>query len=178
MHLPINHPLRNFYRTLAGLAGLYVLIFGIVGLVHTWHGGFFGRGSYYALGLRTNVAFSILSIVVGAIVLAGTVIGHNVDRFINLVGGAVFLLAGMVMLALLRTTLNLLNFTVTTCLASFAIGLVMATAGLYGKVAPRRSAHAEEMFRHGGPDPVHHQWAFHGAPHGHGGEDPDSPRYT
>jgi hypothetical protein len=34
-HIPINHHLQPFYRVLAGLCGLYVLVFGIVGLVQT-----------------------------------------------------------------------------------------------------------------------------------------------
>lgn len=178
LHLPVNHPLRNLYRTLAGLAGLYVLIFGITGLTRTWGTGFFERGRFFALGLRTNIAFSVLSVVVGAVVVVGAFIGHNVDRFINLVGGLVFLIAGMIMLGLLRTDLNLLNYTVTTSVVSFVIGLVMFTAGLYGKVAHRRTAQVEENFRHGGPDPVDHPWAFHGAPHPPKGDDPDSRRFA
>ena len=30
-HFPVNHPLRPLYRTLAGLVGAYLLVFGIVG---------------------------------------------------------------------------------------------------------------------------------------------------
>jgi hypothetical protein len=133
-HLPINHPLRPLFRTMAGLAGVYVLIFGIVGVNRTWGTGFFGRHDTFALGLRTNVAFSILSIVVGAVVVVGAVYGRNVDHYINLVGGFVFLLAGLAMLALLRTTANFLNFMMATCIVSFLIGTVMLTAGLYGRV--------------------------------------------
>lgn len=158
IHLPVNHRLRPLYRTLAGLAGAYILAFGILGLVETWGTPLFGRQSTWVLGLRTNLAFSILSIVVGATVLLGVVIGRNVDRVINLVGGVVFTLAGLFMMALLETDLNLLNFTMATCIASFIIGLIFGVAGLFGKVGPSKDVHAEESFRHGGYDPVTHVW--------------------
>ena len=147
LHLPINHRLRPLYRFLAGLAGLYVLVFGIVGAVVSRGHSFVTRDHIYALGLRTNLAFSILSIVVGAIVLLGVIIGRNVDQTLNLAGGMVFLLAGMFMLILLQTDLNLLNYTVATSVASFLIGLVLSTAGLYSRVGSREETEAEERRR-------------------------------
>jgi hypothetical protein len=139
-HFPINHRLRRIYRTLAGLAGLYVLIFGIVGVIRADGSGLFGRGHIVALGLRTNMAFSILSIVVGALVIGATLYGRNLAHFVHFFGGLVFLLAGLAMLAVLRTSANFLNFTVATCVVSYIIGLVMLTAGLYGRMAPRHGA--------------------------------------
>ena len=156
-HLPINHPLRPLYRLLAGLAALYVLIFGIVGLVRTAGTGFFGREHTYALGLRTNVAFAVLSIVVGSFVFAGIVLGRNFDHYINIVGGFVFLLAGIGMLAVLRTSANFLNFTVATCLASYAIGLALLLSGLYGRVGPSQEAEQEEAYRHRAATPQQHE---------------------
>jgi Domain of unknown function (DUF4383) len=154
-HLPINHPLRPLYRVLAGLAALYILLFGVVGVVRTRGGGFFGRGETFALGLRTNVAFSVLSIVVGAVVLLAVVYGRNADHYVDLAGGVVFMVAGLVMLAVLRTTANVLNGTVATVIASFAIGTVLLLAGLYGRVGPAEAADGEDRFQHGHPDLVH-----------------------
>jgi hypothetical protein len=166
VHTPVNHPLRTLYRTLAGIAGLYILVFGVVGVVQTSGEELFGRGSIWVLGLRTNLAFSILSIVVGVVVVAGAIIGRNVDHFINLAGGVVFLVAGMLMLAVLQTELNLLNFTVATCVVSFIIGLIFGVAGLYGRVGPPTERGAEEAFRHGGHDPRTHVWQhYQGKPH-------------
>ncbi len=165
LHLPVNHPLRPLYRVLAGLAGLYVLIFGIVGWARTSGMAFFAQDHLPdAMGLKTNRAFALLSIIVGAVILVGALIGRNVDRMINLAGGLVFLLAGIIMLTLLRTNLNFLGFEVSTCVASFIIGGVMATAGLYGKVGSPELAAMEEGFRHGTPDPTDHKWKFHGPP--------------
>lgn len=148
-HLPVNHPARPIYRVLATAVASYIFAFGIVGLVVSWGLPFFARGDIYALGLRTNPAFSMLSIVVGAVVLGAEVYGRNLDHFINLWGSIVFLVAGVVMMTLLRTDLNLLNFAMRDCIVSFVIGVVLLAAGLYGKVGPPEFKDAEDRIRHG-----------------------------
>lgn len=150
MHLPVNHRLAGFYRVLATLVGLYVLAFGIVGAARTWGGPFFGRGEMMALGLRTNLGFALLSIVVGAVVVLGCLIGGNVTHYVNLFGGGVFWLAGLAMLTVLETQLNVLNFQVATCVVSFLIGTVLVLSGLYGKRGTAQFAAAEDTFRHTG----------------------------
>lgn len=164
-HIPVNHHLRTLYRTVAAVCGLYVLIFGIVAVTETGGLGLFAqRGLPTSLGLRANGAFAILSIVVGAVIVLGAFIGGNLDRWINLVGGIVFLAAGLSMISVLQTSLNILGFSVATVVVSFLIGMVMFSAGLYGKVGSVRQRSLEEGFRHGGPDPHQHAWAFSGGP--------------
>jgi hypothetical protein len=151
-HIPVNHRLRPLYRVLAGLAGLYVLVFGIVGASQTGEHGFFAQDDLpWVLGLRANRAFAIQSIVAGAVIVGAAVIGRNLDRWVNLIGGIVFLVAGFAMMVVLQTDLNFLGFTMATCVVSFVIGLVLFTAGLYGKVASTERAAYEDRFRHGGP---------------------------
>ncbi len=173
MHLPINHRLAGFYRFLAGLVGLYVLLFGILGAALVWGDPLFDRGGTLSFGLRTNLAFSLLSIVVGVIVLLGSVIGGNPAHYLNLFGGGVFWLAGLVMLVLLQTEANILNFTVSTCVVSFLIGTVLVLAGLYGKRGTAAEEAAEDAFRHSGRGPAamsiatpeHHLSAHPGVQH-------------
>jgi hypothetical protein len=165
-HLPVNHHLRPLYRTLAGVAGLYVLVFGVVGVIETRDiRPFAQEGLPPVLGLRANGAFAILSIVAGLVIVAGAVLGRNLDRWINLVGGVVFLVAGMAMMSLMETDLNVLGFTMSTCVVSFLIGLVLLTAGLYGRAGSPREQALEEDFRHGArPDPQEHAWQFEDGP--------------
>ena len=179
-HIPVNHPYGPFYRVMAGLAGAYVLAFGVVGLIRTWGDPVFSREDVYALGLRTNLAFSVLSIVVGAVVLGGAVVGGMAAHWINMVGGAVFLFAGLAMLALMQTDANFLNFSVATCDVSFVIGLVMLTTGLYNKVGPPEVAEAEESFRQRrAADPMGHRWATEGRyPHRPVEDHPDGHRFA
>jgi hypothetical protein len=153
-HIPINHPLRPLYRALSGLIGLYVLVFGIVGYVRTSDLDFFTRHGEWVLGLRTNPAFSVLSIIAGLAVVAGALIGRNVFVLVNLVAGIVFLVAGIAMMTLLQTDANILAFSMVNCIMSFIFGMVFLAAGLYGKVGSTDDEAAEQLFRTG--EPAHH----------------------
>src|SRR5207247_133166 len=110
-HIPVNHPLRGFYRFLATVTGLYVLVFGVVGFAKTEGTPTFSQDDlHWVLGLRTNLAFAELSVVAGAVILVAAVIGRNLDRFVNLGGAVLFMAAGTAMLLLLRTDANFLGF--------------------------------------------------------------------
>jgi hypothetical protein len=163
-HLPINHWLRPFYRTLAAIAGGYCLAFGIAGVIRSHGHAFFAQSGIWALGLRTNMAFAILSIIVGSLVLGAALIGRNVDQRLNLIGGPIYLVVGVLMLALMDSDANFLNFGISTSIVSFVIGIVLLTAGLYGHVSTPDDARRHEEFRHSRRgDPTRH-WTW--------GEDP------
>ncbi|MFC0528177.1 DUF4383 domain-containing protein [Phytohabitans kaempferiae] len=146
-HIPVNHPMRPLYRTLAGLIGLYILVFGIISLTQTWGDPLFDRGDVTVLGLRTNLAFSIVSTLYGAVLFVGALIGNNVEHLINLAGGLIFILGGLAMLIVLRTDANILNFSMTNVIVSFVFGLLVLTAGLYDKVGTSEDVEAEERYR-------------------------------
>ncbi len=134
LHFPVNHHLRPLYRTLSLLAGLYVLIFGVVGAITTQGDELYGTGEATALGLPTNPAFSYLSIAAGAAIVVATLVGRNLDRFVYLWVGTGFLVAGTAMMLLMGDAdTNILNFSVVTCVVSYVIGSVLGTAGMYVK---------------------------------------------
>jgi hypothetical protein len=135
-HIPINHPLRPLYRVVGALTGVWLLVFGAVGLAATRGADWFAEGDWTALGLPTNGAFAAISVVAGVLVVAAAVVGRNVDRVVNLWGGTAFLVAGTAMMALPHTDVNVLNASIATSIASYVIGLVLLAAGLYGKVGP------------------------------------------
>jgi hypothetical protein len=145
-HFPVNHPLRPVYRVVAALAAIYVLIFGIVGLTKTSGMGLFEQHDLpWVLGLRTNLAFAILSIVAGAVLLLVNLVGRNVDVIVNVAGGLVFMVAGMLMLALLQTDANFLGFSMVNCIVSFVLGMVFFAAGLYGRTGNTARVHQGEQ---------------------------------
>src|SRR5262249_49844746 len=151
-HIPVNHPLRGFYRFLATVAGLYVLVFGVVAFAKTKGTPAFSQDHLpWVFGLRTNLAFATISIVAGALVVAAAVLGRNIDRFIDVVGGCAFMAMGVLMMTLLRTDADFLGFSMANCVTSFVIGTVLFSAGLYGKTGPAEAAAAEERARHGHP---------------------------
>lgn len=144
-HIPVNHPARFLYRVFAGLIGLYVLIFGVVGVGVTWGEPLFNRDSDWVLGLRTNLAFSLVSLVFGAFILLGATHRGNVGHFINLTAGVVFMVTGLAMMTVLQTGLNILNFSMSTVIVSMLFGLLFLATGLYDKVGT--SEHEEELVR-------------------------------
>ena len=138
-HLPVNHPLRNLYRAVAALIGAGVLVFGIVGFTRTRGTALFAQDHLpWVLGLRTNLAFALLSIVSGAVLLVCAVVGRNLDHVVNFLGGIVFMAVGMLMLGLLRTDANFLGFSMTNCIVSFVLGTIVFAAGLYGRTRTAR----------------------------------------
>ena len=108
-HYPVNHPLRPLYRALSGVVGIYLIIFGIVGLIVTAGDGLFGRAGHRVLGQGTNLFWSIVCLILGAIVLVTTLLGRNLmtetDRYV----GWGMLVVGTYGLATARTNANVLD---------------------------------------------------------------------
>lgn len=138
-HFPVDHPLRGLYRTLAALCGVALAVYGIVGFAKTSGMEFFDRQGELLWGLNMNPAFAVLNIGVGVLLVLANLIGRNLDVLVNVTAGSVMSIAGMAMLALLRTDSNFLAFTVTNVNVSFVIGTVLFTAGMYGAASrPKR----------------------------------------
>ncbi len=131
-HLPTGHRLSRVYRIGAGLMGLVLLTFGILGF--TGQVGFFSTNGDRIAGLSSNGALSVLSVVAGPLLFAGMVAGGNFASNLNMVLGVLFVLSGFVNLAVLNTSANFLAFGMSNVLFSFVFGLVLMTFGMYGRV--------------------------------------------
>ncbi|WP_326595049.1 DUF4383 domain-containing protein [Streptomyces brevispora] len=156
-HLPVDHRLSRVYRVGAGLMGLVLLAFGILGLIDKI--GFFDTGGDTVAGLSTNGALSVLSICVGLLLFIGMVIGGNFASSLNMVLGIAFILSGFANLALLDTGMNFLAFQIQNVLFSFVAGLLLMLFGMYGRVSgglphdnpywrtrhPEEAAHEERL---------------------------------
>ena len=135
-HNPVNHPLRPIYRALAALAGAYLVLFGILGAIVTGSDGLFGNPDDRVLGQQTNLFWSLVSILVGAIVLIATLIGRNSDTLIDRFFGWGLLVVGSYELAVIRTDANFLNFSISTVVVTYLLGLILIMAAYYSKVGP------------------------------------------
>lgn len=131
--LPVDHRLARVYRFGAGLGGVFLLVFGILGLLG--RPGFLDTQGDRVAGMSSNGLLGLLSVLVGLVLMAGAVIGGNVASWINMVVGTVFVLAGFVGLAIISTGANFLAFGMTNVIFSFGFGLVVATFGMYGRVS-------------------------------------------
>ncbi|MEU1282189.1 DUF4383 domain-containing protein [Streptomyces sp. NPDC005805] len=132
-HLPVDHRLSRVYRVGAGLMGLVLVVFGILGLIDRI--GFFDTQGDTVAGLNTNGALSVISICVGLLLFAGMVIGGNVASTLNMVLGVLFIVSGFVNLALLDRSFNPFAFEIQNVVFSFVVGLMLMTFGMYGRVS-------------------------------------------
>ena len=148
-HNPVNHPLRPLYRALSALAGAYLVLFGIVGLIVTGGNGLFGQPDDRVLGQGANLFWSIISLILGAIVLIGVVIGRNLDVEIDKYVGWGLLVIGSYELAASRTDANFLKFSVATVVVTYLVGLVLIVSGLYSKTAPPETVGAHRQVKEG-----------------------------
>jgi hypothetical protein len=148
-HNPVNHPLRPMYRVLGFLAGAYLVLFGIVGLIQTSGDAFTGTTGDRVLGQGANTLSSIIALVVGVLVLLATLIGRNVDTEADKYLGWALLVLGSYELAFSRTDANVFGFTVATVVVVYIVGLLLITVSLYSKVAPPAKTGAPRQVREG-----------------------------
>ena len=134
-HFPINHHLRPLYRALAGLAGVFLLVLGVIGVTRTSGLDAFAREDLpWIFGMRVNPAFAWLSIILGAVVVLGAVLGRNIDYFVNWTIGVLLMVLGTAALAYLQTDANILAFSMTNVIGVYLLAIVIFTAGLYSRV--------------------------------------------
>ena len=93
------------------------------------------------------VALVVFAVLVGAIVVLAAVIGRNSDVEVDKYFGWGIIAVGSYGLAVTRTDANFLNFSVTTVIGTYLVGLVLITAGLYSKVAPEEHTGAPRQVR-------------------------------
>ncbi|RBL84678.1 DUF4383 domain-containing protein, partial [Streptomyces cavourensis] len=125
--LPLDHRLATVYRIGAGLCGVILLVFGILGFTNQL--GFFDTNGSQVAGLSTNGLLSLISVVVGLVLMAGAVIGGNVASTVNMTVGTLFLLSGFVHIFILDKGANVLDFGMSNVIFSFVMGLLILTFG-------------------------------------------------
>lgn len=150
-HLPVDHRLNMVYRIGAGLMGLGLLAFGILGVIDRI--GFFDTGGDTVWSLNTNGALSWLSVAVGLLLLVGMVIGGNFASTLNMVLGVLFVASGFLNMGLLETDYNFLAFEIQNCMLSFVIGILLLVFGMYGRVGSALP-HDNPYWRARHPDPA------------------------
>ena len=148
-HTPVNHPLRPLYRVLAGLAGVYLIVYGVVGIIVTSGNGLFARPDERVLGQGGNLFWSIVALIIGAVVVAVTVVGRNLDTQVDKFVGWGLLVIGTYELAVNRTDANVLKFSVATVIVTYLLGLILILASQYTKVAPPSEAGAPRQVKEG-----------------------------
>lgn len=121
------------HRVGAATAGVVLAGFGALGLLD--HLGALETMGTPVLGLTTNGALSLVSVVVAAVLLAAAAVGGPVASTVTVVVGGSFVVSGLVNMALLDTMANVLAFTFPNVVFSLVMGSALIILGLYGRVS-------------------------------------------
>lgn len=148
-YLPSDHPLSKVHRVGAALFGAGLVIFGVLGFANQL--AFLSVVGEPILGLRSNGLLSAVSVVVGVILIGAAIRGGAIASTTTSVIGGLFLLSGLVNLAVLHTPLNVLAFGMSNVLFSLVAGMLLLFLGFYGRVSgglPEDNPYVQA--RHGG----------------------------
>ncbi|MFI6779646.1 DUF4383 domain-containing protein [Micromonospora sp. NPDC050276] len=146
-HTPVNHPARPIYRAIGGLTGLYLVVFGVLGIIASTGNEILAQDDTRVLGQGTNLGFSLLSVLLGIVVLVGTVLGRNIDVVINQWLAYSLMVVSLAGLAFIRTDANIFNFSIATVIVVMTAALVLLMVGMYGKVGTDDEAEAFQKAR-------------------------------
>ncbi|NEB77429.1 DUF4383 domain-containing protein [Streptomyces sp. SID14478] len=146
--LPVDHHLAVVYRYGAAFCGLMLIAFGCLGLADVLTP--LSTNGEVA-GMATNVALSVISLVVGAALVAGGFIGGTFASDLNMTVGTLFLLSGFYHVFTLDRSANFLDFGMTNVVFSFLAGLIILSFGMYGRVSSKLS-HDNPFWRRRHPE--------------------------
>jgi hypothetical protein len=126
-------PLDHLHRVGAVVFGLGLAGFGLLGLLAGPE--MFSTTGRTVLGLSSNGLLAIISIVVGAVLVAAGFSGGRRASTILVIAGSAFVLSGLVNTLVLGTSLNLLAFQMSNVVFSFVAGALLLFLGAWGRFA-------------------------------------------
>ncbi len=129
----VNEGVFAVHRLGAVIVGLTLLVFGLLGFTAGLP--FLSTRGEPVLGLSSNGLLAGLSVVVAAILIGAALRGPRVASSVMIILGVLFLLSGLVHLALLRTSFNVLAFQMSNVIFSEVVGLLLLLLGAYGRIS-------------------------------------------
>lgn len=128
-----RHPVHLMHRIGAALVAGVLCVFAVLGLV----GGLplLATEGQPVLGMSSNGALSILSLVVAAILVTAALRGGPTASTVTTTLGSLFLLSGIAHLGIIHTPWNVLAFQLSNVFFSLVVGTLMLILGLYGRLS-------------------------------------------
>ncbi len=132
-YLPPDHPLSKVYRVGSAIFGAGLVGFGMLGLADRLP--LFATHGTEILWLSSNGLLALISIVVGVVLIGVAAWGGPVASTTTTVVGVLFFLSGLLNLAVLNTSWNLLAFSLSNVVFSLIAGMLLLFLGLYGRLS-------------------------------------------
>jgi hypothetical protein len=152
-------PLDRVHRIGAVAFGLGLWVFGGLGLLNRLDT--FSTTGGQILGLSSNGLLSMVSLVVGAVLIGAAFRGGRTASTVTTAVGAAFLLSGVVNVLLLGTPANILAFRMSNVIFSLVSGGLLLVLGSYGRFtgrlpesSPYRGSGPAPEDADGSPDPM------------------------
>lgn len=130
---PRRHPVHVVHRVGAALLGVFLCLFGMLGFGSA--SSLFGGNGDVVMGLSTNGALATVSVVVGLVLIAAAWWGDPVSSTVEMAAGCLFLVSGLVHLAVLGTDWNIFAFAFSNVVFSLIVGLALGFLGAYGRLS-------------------------------------------
>lgn len=128
---PLGRRLDLVHRLGAAALGVGLCVFGALGVADRLE--FLAVHGKVILGLSSNGLLSAISLVVGGVLIGAALRGGRSASTVTVVIGLLFLLSGLVNLAVLDTPYNLLAFRLPNVFFSFVVGMLLLFLGAYGR---------------------------------------------
>jgi hypothetical protein len=119
------------HRSGAAVLGVGLCVFGVLGVTYRLE--FLAVRGPVLLGLASNGLLATISLIVGALLIGAALRGGRSSSTITVVVGLLFLLSGLLNLAVLDTKFNLLAFRMSNVIFSFVVGMLLLFLGAYGR---------------------------------------------
>jgi hypothetical protein len=128
---PPGRRLDLVHRIGSAVFGTGLCVFGALGVANRLE--FLAVQGKVVLGLASNGLLATISLIVGGILLGAAMRGGRISSTITVVVGVLFLLSGLLNLAVLHTQLNLLGFRLSNVIFSLIAGMLLLFLGAYGR---------------------------------------------
>ena len=119
------------HRVSAAVLGAGLCVFGVLGFLT--QPAFLSTEGLRILGLGSNGLLSTISLIVGAVLIVAAARSGETSSNLTVVIGVLFLLSGLLNIAVLGSPLNLLGFRWPNVFFSLGCGLLLLFTGSYGR---------------------------------------------
>jgi Domain of unknown function (DUF4383) len=130
---PGPHPVHRLHRVSAAAIGTFLVLFALLGMTRRL--ALLATNGSWVLGLSSNGLLSIISLVVGAVLVGSAVRSGQTASTTAIVVGVAFLLSGMANMMVLGTSMNILAFRLSNIIFSVLVGLLLLVMGSYGRIS-------------------------------------------
>ncbi len=128
---PVAARLDHVHRAGAAVLGAGLCVFGVLGFLAA--PAFLSTEGVSVLGMGSNGLLSLVSLVVGVVLVVAAGRGGTISSTLTVVIGGLFLMSGLLGIAVLNGPFNLLGFRWENVAFSLTCGAVLVVTGSYGR---------------------------------------------